>query len=94
MAYVVRGVQLFSGLSAPDEWGEGPLRRISSVCGLCVGEQSAVKAADGEIDKPDHFSRRHRVRLATLEGHRVDRSVGFEVHLDGDDRATAQTAVI
>jgi hypothetical protein len=73
MAYVVRGVQLFSGLTGPDEWGEGPLRRVQSLCGLLLGAQDALDLDDFSGQEADDLGQQsQRLRLATLDGDLVD----------------------
>lgn len=81
MAFIVRGVQLFFGLSAPDEWGEGPLRRVDRLCGLLLGEKDTFNFDDfggQEIDQPGQIVQ--RIRLAAKDGCLVD---GEELCVNG-----------
>lgn len=100
MAFIVRGVEMFSGL-AGEEWGEDvPLRRVESLCGLRLGGP----VDDGTQDAPEDwamgldlfgevFEQRPRLRLVAAFGqafdadHRVVDRVSDAQHIGKQGRA-------
>ena len=74
MGFRVRGARLWLGLTdAADDFDVGPLREITSLCGLTFGEQDT--AEDGPVRRDRVSQDRQRVQgvfLATVDGQLVD----------------------
>lgn len=74
MGFRVRGVRLWLGLTdAADDFDVGPLREITSLCGLTFGGQDA--AEEGAVRRDRVSQNRQRVQgviLATVDGQLVD----------------------
>lgn len=74
MGFRVRGVRLWLGYAdAADDFDVGPLREITSLCGLTFGEEDA--AEEGPVRRDRLSQDRQRVQgvfLATVDGQLVD----------------------
>lgn len=72
--FKIGGVRLFHGLTdGTDDPDIGPLREITSLCGLALGGDDAPENGAVRLDRVSEVSqRRQGIRLAALGGHLLD----------------------
>ncbi|MNS99180.1 hypothetical protein D3C72_1335770 [compost metagenome] len=93
MVVVLRGVRMFSGLRT-EEGGERPLREVTRLCGLALGDDHAPEDRAMPFDRISQIRQgRQGIRLATVGGKRLDFAdqpiggVGGAQHLDRQGKA-------